>query len=65
MRCALESLIARLAATSSQVRDTGVHTIFRVVNTQFSVPRYTEINELTARGILKHLERQFGESWWR
>lgn len=51
--------------TLIKVRDRGSHTVFRVGTAQFSVPRHTEINELTARDIFRFLESEFGEGWWR
>jgi hypothetical protein len=48
-----------------EVRDSGIHTIFRVGQAQFSVPRHAEINELTAQGIMRYLESEFGKGWWR
>jgi hypothetical protein len=48
-----------------EVRDRGAHTIFRVGSAQFSVPRHTEINELTAQSIMRYLERELGQGWWR
>jgi mRNA interferase HicA len=47
-----------------QVRDKGPHTICRVGSTQFSLPRHTEINELTARAVCKHLEGDLGKGCW-
>lgn len=35
------------------VRDTGDHTIYRASGRIVQVPRHREINELTARAILK------------
>lgn len=34
----------------------GSHTKVRVGERQTVIPRHTEINEITARAILKHLE---------
>ncbi len=48
-----------------QVREGKKHTIFRVRSVQFSVPRHTEINHITAEGIFKDLQVVLGERWWR
>jgi hypothetical protein len=47
------------------VREGSNHTIYRVAATPFSVPRHTDINEITAQSIMKHLERELGQGWWR
>lgn len=33
--------------------------------TPVTIPRHREINEYTAEGIMKHLEPELGEDWWR
>jgi mRNA interferase HicA len=48
-----------------QVREGASHTIFRVGSAQFSMPRHSEINEMTARSIMKYLETELGQGWWR
>jgi hypothetical protein len=48
-----------------EVREGRAHTIFKVGAAQFSVPRHVEINEVTARSIMRHLESESGEGWWR
>lgn len=47
-----------------QVREGGKHTIFDVGGQLVSVPRHREINELTAKGIMRDLEDVLGEDWW-
>jgi mRNA interferase HicA len=47
------------------VREGANHTIFRVGSVEFPVPRHSEINEYTARAIMKDLADQLGEAWWR
>ena len=37
------------------VREGGSHTVYRYGSRQFTVPRHREINELTARAILRNL----------
>jgi hypothetical protein len=51
--------------TFGQVREGANHTIFAVGRFEFTVPRHTEINEYTAQEILKDLESELGEGWWR
>lgn len=41
-----------------EVRDTGPHTVYRMGNYTFPVARHTEINELTAQGILKRANKE-------
>ena len=47
------------------VRDNGDHEWWTVHGLGFSIPRHRELNELTARSILKQLEPKLGEEWWR
>jgi predicted RNA binding protein YcfA (HicA-like mRNA interferase family) len=49
-----------------QVTSKGNHDKWRLgESVQVSVPRHTEINEITAQAILKSTERELGERWWR
>ena len=41
------------------------HEKWLVGETRITIPRHREINELTVRSILKHLEAEFGKEWWR
>lgn len=48
------------------VRSGGQHDIYRLGGSiQISIPRHREINELTARSILKAGEAEFGEDRWQ
>ena len=47
------------------VREGGEHSVYQCGRERFTVPRHTEINEITAQAILRHLESQFGKGWWR
>ena len=47
------------------VRQGGQHTLYPLGTTKVAVPRRSEINELTAQSIMKDLEDQLGEGWWR
>ena len=48
-----------------QLREGANHTIFGVGDFEFPVPRHSEVNEYTARAIMKDLSNQLGEGWWR
>lgn len=48
-----------------ELRQGGSHTIYRCGGQNVTVPRHNEINEMTARGIMRDLEDQLGEGWWR
>ena len=41
------------------------HSKFECGGEPVTVPRHNEINEYTAEGILKGLDKVFGEGWWR
>jgi hypothetical protein len=47
------------------LRQGADHEIWSLDGHRVTVPRHREINELTARGILRALEAQLGEDWWR
>ena len=47
------------------VREGSSHSVYRCGVVLFTVPRHSEINELTARGIMRNLEAELGEGWWR
>jgi hypothetical protein len=51
--------------TLEQVREGANHTIFRVGDYEFPVPRHSEINEYTAQAIMKDPADPLGEDWWR
>ena len=46
-------------------REGGSHSIFRCGTTTVVVPRHSEINELTARAIMKDLDSELGQGWSR
>ena len=65
-------LLKKIAAASadagvefSEVREGGNHTVYRCGRDNVIVPRHNEINEITAKSIMKHLEHQLGEGWWK
>jgi mRNA interferase HicA len=47
------------------IREGGEHSVYQCGTERFTVPRHVEVNEITAQGILRHLESQFGRGWWR
>jgi len=47
------------------VREGGSHSLYRCGDVRVTVPRHSEINELTARGILAETESALGRGWWR
>ena len=50
----------------SQVSSKGNHEKWRLgASVQVAIPRHTEINEITARAILKSTEKELGEGWWK
>ena len=65
-------LLARIAKAAAEagvefelVREGGAHTVFQCGAVRFTGPRHAEINELTARGIVQHVEAELGKGWWR
>lgn len=51
--------------TFELVRNVGNHDIWQCGNTKVPVPRHTEVVEYTAEGIMKALEDELGERWWK
>ena len=47
------------------VRQGADHELWSLDGERVTVPRHREINEVTARGILKALETKLGQDWWR
>jgi hypothetical protein len=47
------------------VRQDGRHEVWDVGGLGFSVPRHRDINEWTAEAIMRDLEPNLGEGWWR
>ena len=46
------------------VREGGNHSIFTLRDTAVQIPRHRDIDELTARAVMKHLEKELGAKWW-
>jgi predicted RNA binding protein YcfA (HicA-like mRNA interferase family) len=65
-------LLAKIAAAAKAsdvtwefVRQGGSHEVWRCGTRSVTVPRHREINEHTARGIMKSLDTELGVDWWR
>lgn len=43
----------------------GSHQKWDCGNITVVIPKHAEVNEMTAQGILKTLEPELGERWWR
>lgn len=67
-RVYLLRMISRAASDAGlpwvMTREGGNHSIFTLSNTQIQIPRHRDINELTAKAIMKHLEKELGAKWW-
>lgn len=46
-------------------REGSKHSVYSLDDEIIPVPRHAEINELTARGILKQCEPKLGKGWWK
>jgi mRNA interferase HicA len=46
------------------VREGGQHTLYSLNGQNVVIPRHREINEITAKAIMKDLEGQVGKDWW-
>lgn len=61
--------IARAADAKGQdlllVREGASHSIYRCGPQNIVVPRHREINEITARAIMRDLEDVLGKDWWK
>lgn len=52
--------------TWTQVASKGNHEKWRLgTSVQVSIPRHSEINEITAQAILRSTESELGEGWWK
>jgi len=65
-------LLRRIAKAAAEagvefelVREGGEHSVYQCGPARFTVPRHVEVNEITAHGILRNLESEFGKGWWR
>lgn len=46
-------------------REGGRHTLYRLGEILFPIPRHTEIDEGLVKGIFKQCEAELGKGWWR
>lgn len=46
------------------VREGAEHEVWRLDRRMITIPRHREVNERTARGIMKAFEQEFGARWW-
>jgi mRNA interferase HicA len=49
----------------SKLREGANHEVWQCGRTKVTIPRHREINEHTATGIMRDLELELGEGWWR
>jgi hypothetical protein len=56
---------ANAAGVNWELVGQGNHEIWRCGTTMVTIPRHVEINELTARNILKTLDVELGKDWWK
>jgi hypothetical protein len=61
----IASVAASRGLTWEKIRDGRHHELWRCGSTKVTIPRHRDINEYTAEAILKDLEGEFGEGWWR
>jgi mRNA interferase HicA len=54
----LKAVARSHGAELQQVREGGSHTVFRCGPVQFTVPRHAEVNERTARSLLRHVANE-------
>jgi len=47
-----------------RVREGSEHEVWALDGRRITLPRHREINERTARAIMKALEEEFGRRWW-
>lgn len=68
-RADLPREVTEAASTSgvafALVREGGSHSIFRCGSQHIVVPRHREINEHTARGIMRDLDDELGRDRWK
>ncbi len=62
---AVRTRARQVGVTWQLERRGGRHDLWRCGATVVTIPRHRELNELTAGGIMKALERELGERWWR
>jgi hypothetical protein len=60
----------RVAARSADltwelVRHGSAQEVWRLGGRRITIPRHREINEVTAMAIMRDLETELGDGWWR
>lgn len=55
----------RAEGLSFAIEEGSRHHIAKIDKLRIPIPRHTEINEDTAKSILKQAEQKLGEDWWR
>lgn len=48
--------IAKTKGETMETREGGSHTVVKIGGRQTTVPRHSEVNEITAKAIIKHME---------
>lgn len=48
--------IAKAEGLEVEMREGGSHTVVTIGGRQTTVPRHNEVNEITAKAIIKHME---------
>lgn len=48
-----------------EINREGKHTVYSLDGLMIPIPRHSEINERTARDILKECEQKLGKNWWK
>ena len=56
---------AAAGITFEMIRQKGSHQIWKCGSTSVTIPKHSEVNEITAESICKTLEAELGEKWWR
>lgn len=56
---------AAAGADFTLVREGGNHSIFHCGTQNVVIPRHKEINEITARAIMRDLDEVIGRDWWK
>jgi hypothetical protein len=46
-------------------RKSGDHEVWNLDGLRIPIPRHREVNEWTARAILRDAEQKLGKDWWR
>jgi mRNA interferase HicA len=59
------ALAARISGLPwERICEGAAHEVWALDGRRITIPRHREINELTARAILRGFEPEFGRRWW-